>query len=99
MIENFSSGYYIKSYWIEKSHQKFGIINKSEYNKIKEYKNINKPITFKLGSSHFTVKGNRNVPINTLIAPNKAIEKTDLTMLPDTHNVLLKKNTGITIFQ
>lgn len=103
MLERFSNGYYIKSYWVVGDNN--SLINQNEYNQIKkEYYDDNTPIVMKYGDTHFTVKGDSNVPTQTLRIDTDSVDKDDIKHNSSVEPILVakpqfaKQFTGIGLF-
>lgn len=89
MFTKFTSRYYLRSYWVV-SDEGPGRINKQEYNFVREnFYNSEDPIVMKLGTAHFQVVGDDDVPAQTLYAPFEAVETADINSEPDKAPVLL----------
>ena len=91
MFKEFSNGYYFGSYWIT-NNKNSGKINNTEYERIKLdiYPN-NIPILMKIGNVHFEVKGDENVPTNTIQLSSDIISQSNADRIPEEYPVLLAK--------
>lgn len=67
MLQEFSKGYYLKTYWIRLTdNAKSAEINHSEYEVLKENEYKDVPIVMKFNNNHFSVTGNQNISSHTL---------------------------------
>lgn len=95
MFRNFSSQYYIRPYWVVEEKNGLNRINKTEYNLI--CNNItNEPVIMKVGSTHFEVIGDENIPEQTMYVSSSIVSSvSDSDRVPGEFPVLLAKNNNI----
>lgn len=91
MFSEFSNGYYFSPYWIVEDNNS-GKINLTEYEKIKQkIYNTDIPILMKIGKTHFEVKGDENVPTNTIQLSSDILLETNTNRIPEQYPILLAK--------
>lgn len=92
MLQKFSSGYYLKTYWIrltdDSSEAK---INDKEYELLKNKAYEDVPIIMKLYNNHFKVDGNKNISSHTLEIDEKYVSENRYKRNPFRKNVFVLK--------
>lgn len=92
MMEEFSSGYYLRTYWVSSTmNSSSPSINETEYERISEYGYEDTPIIMKIGNRNIVVDGDENVPVQTLSVGLEFKDETDLERLPTKKEVLIPK--------
>ncbi len=92
MIQNFSSSYYLKPYWVINNHNNNNKINNNEYLFIKNnIYNNSLPVIMKLGKMYFEVKGDSNIPINTIQLSSEIIFESSIKRIPEKHPIFITK--------
>lgn len=91
MFKKFSNGYYFRSYWIV-NNKNSGKINSKEYEKIKlNLYPADIPVLMKIGKIHFEVKGDKNVPTDTIQLSSNITSQLNTNRIPEEYPVLLAK--------
>lgn len=92
MMQEFSSGYYLRTYWISSMmNSSSPTINETEYESISDYGYEDTPIIMKIGDYNIVVEGCENVPVQTLSVGLEFKNKTDIERLPTDKQVLIPK--------
>jgi hypothetical protein len=99
MIQEFSAGYYLKTYWVQISNSvKTPQINKEEYEAFEQYGYENTPLIVKVKNHNFIVNGDKETPVQTLKLSSDDIEKDNFDRNPSKENVLMPKPAVINNF-
>lgn len=92
MINEFSNGYYLSSYWVTKDTQSERM-NSKEYNKLRNRLSYSKdiPLIMKLGDIHFEIIGDSNVPSKTIQLSSQITSNININRIPEIKPVLVVK--------
>lgn len=99
MFERFSRGYYLGRLYVEpvadgepamcrEQHER---VNRELYATGEGIERIDRPLVMKLGTHHLAVRGDEEVPADTLAVPRSLLEDTPVRNPPTLHEVLLAK--------
>lgn len=99
MIQEFSAGYYLKTYWIQRTKEVDSVkINNKEYKALEEYGYEDIPLIVKLKNNRFIVEGNDETPVQTLEVNSEDVEDLNFDRNPSKENVLLPKPSIVSNF-
>ncbi|MFT4923496.1 MAG: hypothetical protein ACI8XM_002723 [Haloarculaceae archaeon] len=98
MFEQFSRGYYLGRLYVEPSDGDAATMCRAQHERVNEQlyadgdgvERLDRPLVMKLGTSHFPVHGNEDVPADTLAVPEALLEDT-VRNPPSLREVLLAK--------
>lgn len=98
MFEQFSRGYYLGRLYVEPSDGDTATMCRAQHERVNEQlyadgqgvERVDRPLVMKLGSNHFPVHGDADVPADTLAVPERVLEDT-VRNPPSLREVLLAK--------
>lgn len=98
MFEQFSRGYYLGRLYVEPSDDDVATMCRTQHERVNEQlyadgdgiERLDRPLVMKLGTSHFTVHGDEEVPADTLSVPETVLDGT-VRNPPTLREVLLAK--------
>lgn len=98
MFERFSSGYYLGRMYVRPGERDRPAMSRAAHEQVTEQlytgegvERTDLPLVMKLGTTHFTVTGAREVPADTLAVPESLVEETDIRNPPTLSEVFLAK--------
>ncbi|MBV0900510.1 DUF5802 family protein [Haloarcula salina] len=99
MFEQFSSGYYLGRLYIEPRDDAAAAMCREQHERVNEQlyasgdgvERTDYPLVMKLGSRHFAVHGDEQVPADTLALPETVLEDANVRNPPSLEEVFLAK--------
>ncbi|MFB6233620.1 MAG: DUF5802 family protein [Haloarculaceae archaeon] len=84
MFEEFSRGYYLGRLYVEPGDEDAARMCRAQHERVNRQlyadeegvERLDRPLVMKLGTSHFTVHGDEEVPADTLAVPADLLEET-----------------------
>lgn len=97
MFERFSSGYYLGEMYVQPSEDEVAAIKRADHERVNEQlyaddeglSRLDNPLVMKVGTRHFSVVGDEDVPSGTLALPESAVPEELKFHLPGRSGVLL----------
>jgi hypothetical protein len=99
MFEQFSRGYYLGRLYVEPTDDTAAAICREQHERVNQQlyatgdgvERTDFPLVMKLGSRHFAVHGDRDVPADTLAVPEPLLEDVGVRNPPSLREVFLAK--------